>query len=341
VTRTLPQPILDALASNVQAPSLQVVVKDSFDRPDMTAPTIQSGDAGRSAMVQLRNGTYVQAYVNQPGLWNPAQVYTRAIITPTLPSGWGNYNLSKDGAEGQAGVALSLDPVTGATARLFYQRLSDQALCYQDTTDGVGWTAEQVAATPAKNAWALASGSIFQLYAALNHATGDQSKQDVVQYLWAAGMDWSAPQVWTNPPVQISGLSCVTIDYVDHIALGTLTREGGSLCFSTMTQAGGSWTTLTAVHPLDDPALGISSPHPGLSYWGEAFHTAATHYDSGAVTSAPKQHTELWTSPDFVHWHLEQMLSATFENGSLWNAVGAGWAVIDAGQSCRRVLQER
>ena len=67
--RALPQAILDALASNVQAPSLQVVVKDTFDRPDMTATTIQSGDGGRSAMVQLRNGTYVQAYVNQPGLW--------------------------------------------------------------------------------------------------------------------------------------------------------------------------------------------------------------------------------------------------------------------------------
>ena len=145
-------------------------------------------------------------------------------------------------------------------------------------------------------------------------------------------MGWSAPQVWTNPPVQISGLSCVTIDFVDHIALGTLTRDGGSLCFSTMTQAGGSWTTPTPVHPLDDPTLGISCPHPGLSYWDGAFHTAATHYDSGAVTGAPKQHTELWTSPDFIHWHLEQMISATFENGSLWNAMGAGWAVSDAGR---------
>jgi hypothetical protein len=330
--RALPQPILDALASNVQAPSLQAIVKDTFDRPDMTAPTIQSGDGGRSAMVQLRNGTYIQAYVNQPGLWHAAQVYTRAVTTPTVPSGWGNYNLRKDGAEGQAGVALSLDPVTGATARLFYQRLSDQALCYQDTTDGVSWIAEQVVASPGKNAWALASGSLYHLFAALNHVVGDQSKQDVVQYAYSVDLGWSGGSVWTNPPVQISGLSCVTLDFVDHIAVGALTRDGGALCFSTMTQAGGSWTVPTAVHPLDDPTLGISSLHPSLSYWDGAFHATATHYDSGAVTSEPKQHTELWTSPDFIHWHLDQLLSATFENGSQWNAVGAGWAVTDAGR---------
>ena len=96
-------------------------------------------------------------------------------------------------------------PIAGATARLFYQRLSDQAICYQDTADGVAWSDEQVAATPATNAWALASGSIFHVYAALNHSAGDQSKQDVVEYLWAGGLGWSGPQVWTNPPVQISG----------------------------------------------------------------------------------------------------------------------------------------
>jgi hypothetical protein len=139
-------------------------------------------------------------------------------------------------------------------------------------------------------------------------------------------------RTWTNPAVQISGISCVTVDFVDHIALGTLTRDGGSLCFATMTQAEGSWTTPAPVHPLDDPTLGISCPHPSLAYWDGAFHAAATHYDSGAVTAAPAQHTELWTSPDFTHWHLEQLIAATFENGSLWNAVGAGWAVSDAGR---------
>ena len=87
--RALPQAILDALASNVQAPSLQVVVKDTFDRPDMTATTIQSGDGGRSAMVQLSSGTYIQAYVNQPGLGNGAQVYSRAVTDPTLRGGLG------------------------------------------------------------------------------------------------------------------------------------------------------------------------------------------------------------------------------------------------------------
>jgi hypothetical protein len=191
--RALPQGILDALASNVQAPSLQVVVKDTFDRPDMTATTIQSGDGGRSAMVQLGSGTYIQAYVNQPGLGNGAQVYSRAVSDPAVPAAWGSYNPRTEGAGGQAGVALSLEPIAGATARLFYQRLSDRAICYQDTSDGVAWSDEQVAATPATNAWALGSGSIFQIYAALNHSAGDQSKQDVVEYLWAGGLGWSEP----------------------------------------------------------------------------------------------------------------------------------------------------
>jgi hypothetical protein len=268
----------------------------------------------------------------------PAAVYGRAVGDGTHVSDWGGYEPVADGAQGQAGVALSVDPVSGATARIFYQRLSDDAICYRDTTDGIEWSAEQVAATPGKSCWALCSGDMFQVYAAIDHAAGDHSKQDVVQYRYSEGLGWSEGTVWTNPPVQISGLSSVTVDHVDYIAMGTLTRAGGSLCFSVITQAGGAWTAPVAVHPLDDPSLGIMAPYPSLAYWDGSFHAASTQYDSGAATSSPITRTELWTSPDAVHWNLEQLVAGEFGDGARWDRAGDGWIVTDAG---RVVLSEK
>ena len=336
--RALSDEMLAALASPAQCPNFQVTVSDPFDRPDVNAPGIESGDAGRSDIVRLADGTIIQCYVNQPGLGNPAQVYSRAVADATQAGGWGGYDLRKDGAEGQAGVALSVDPVSGAIARMYYQRLSDHAICYQDTVDGVTWTPEKVAALPEKSCWALCSGDMFQVYAAVDHVAGDHSEQDVIQYLYSDGLGWSDGALWTNPPVQISGLSSATVDHVDYIAMGALTRAGGSLCFSTMTQAGGAWTSPVAVHPLDDPSLGVSAPYPSLSYWDGTFHVAATHYDSGAATSSPITKTELWTSPDAVHWHLEQLVAGDFSNGARWDPAGDGWVVSDAG---RVVLSEK
>jgi hypothetical protein len=235
-------------------------------------------------------------------------------------------------------VALSADPVSAALARIFYQRLSDHAICYQDTADGVAWSPEQVAALPGKTCWALCSGNMFQVYAAIDHTAGDHSRQDVIQCEYSDGLGWSGGTVWTNPPVQISGLSSVTVDHVDYIAIGTLTRPGGSLCFSTMTQGGGAWTAPVAVHPLDDSSLGVSAPYPSLSYWDGTFHAAATHYDSGIASSRSITKTELWTSPDAVHWHLEQLIAGEFGNGAHWDSVGDGWVVADAG---RMVLSEK
>jgi hypothetical protein len=62
---------------------------------------------------------------------------------------------------------------------------------------GVAWSHEQVAAAAATNACAQASGSIFQIYAALNHSPATNR----VKTSWntcGRGLGCSGPQGWTN-----------------------------------------------------------------------------------------------------------------------------------------------
>jgi hypothetical protein len=66
--RPIPDEIVAALASPAQSPNFQVVVSDPADRPDVGAACTPSGDAGRSDISRLADGTIIQVYVNQPSL---------------------------------------------------------------------------------------------------------------------------------------------------------------------------------------------------------------------------------------------------------------------------------
>jgi hypothetical protein len=328
--RALSTALTAAVEAALQQPSVRVVIADAVDRP-APEPIVTGTTTGRSAIVQLADGSWVRAYVNQPALGEAAAVYSQRVTTATAASQWMSYDLRTSAAAGQAGVALSLN---GAIIRLFYQRLADNALCYQESSDGMSWSAEVVAAAPGRRCWALASGGTNDLFAALNHVAGDDALQEVVFFAQRDGT-WSAGQSWTNAAVQIRGLSCVYQDGTYYLAAGAETRVAGGLATATLTFDGTSWSALSAIHPLDDPTLGLSSPYPHLSYWAGLFRLATTLYDSGAVTGTATQRCGLLLSRDCTHWKLLHYLGDAFVNGALW-APGPlgddgpnGWLVLD------------
>ncbi|HZT97363.1 MAG TPA: hypothetical protein VFB34_11080 [Chloroflexota bacterium] len=321
--------ITTALQSPTQDPYLSAVLKDTFDRPDPNQPSITSGNAGRSAIIKLSGslaGSYLRAYVNQPGLGSNAQVYSQLVSTPLTNLGWSTYNSRSTTAQGQAGVALAQ---FGSTIWLFYQRLSDNAICAQTSTDGIGWSAEAVVVNPGQRCYGLASAGNNDLFAAVDDGLSD-GKQNVYPYSYSGGI-WTAGPAWPTP-AQVTGLAVVYSSSTYRLVLGSVTRSSGAPCLSSTNYTGAAWGSLTPIHPLDDVAQGLSCPFPGLALINGTYRVAATHYDSGAASGAAGNRTEIWTSPDFIHWHLEQHLEQSFTNGA--NPVAGpngGFSVMDAG----------
>jgi hypothetical protein len=330
VARTVTPAITSALNSPVATPSLSAIILDTFDRPHAC---IINANAGRSAILQLAAGTWVRAYTNQPGLGSNASIYSQLITDPSNATQLNTYNLRSSTAAGQAGVALSL---FGSTIFLFYQRQSDNHVCYQTSTDAIGWSAETVASSTTVRAWALASAGNNDLFIAQDAVAGHDESQNVILLTYSAG-SFSVTATWTNPAVQINGLAAIFGSGTYRLALGAQSRKAGALALCTLTYNGSSWSPVTPVHPLDDPLTGISSPFPSLNLINNVYRLASTVYDSGSASGISGNRTELWTSPDFVHWYLEQLIGTSYTNGAniVTGQNGNGWILADAGTLLR------
>lgn len=327
MARTVPPAIAEALATKAATPALSVILQDAFDRPDPL--DITSAHAGRSSIIRLPDQTsYVRAYVNQPGAGLPAAVYTQLVCEAANPADWVSYDLRADNARQEAGTALAL---FGDTIFLFYVRVADSMICFQTSTDGIGWSTEAEIDDPA-SCWAMASAGNGDVFVAVNHDSLHDGAQDVLYYTWD-GSSWTMADTWTNPPVQISGLSAVWNGGAYRIAMGAQSRRDGALALCAMTRAGGAWSQVTPIHPLDDPATGRSCPYPGLALVDNRYRVASVVYDDGSDTGIAGSCCEMWTSPDFIHWHIEQLLDRVLVNGAepAPGPGGKGWLLADAG----------
>ncbi len=328
--RSIPSVITEALQSRAQTPYFSAVLKDQFDRPDPSQEAITSSNSGRSALLRLQGAPeahYVRAYVNQPGPGMAAQVYSQLVTSPLTNAGWSLYDLRSSVAQSQAGVALAQ---FGATIWIFYQRLSDNAICCQTSSDGAGWSSETVLVNPGHPCFALASSGNGDLFAAIDDGSG-AGVQNVIPYSYSAGV-WTAGPMWTLNATKITALSAVYASSTYQLVAGAVTRPGGATCLCSTSYAGAEWSSLTPIHPLDDAGQGLACPYPGVTIIEGIYRVAATHYDSGVASGQPGQYTELWSSPDFIHWHLEQHLATAFVNGAnIVAGIEGGFTVADAG----------
>lgn len=332
MARSIPAAITTALGQVVKQPAASVIVRDVFDRPFGSAT---GGASGRSAIIGLTDGGYLRAYVSQPGLPADATVYSQVISNVADPLQLGAWVIRASNAAMQAGVCLAL---YGTTIYLLYQRRSDYAVCYQTSGDGVTWTAETVASSPGVRVWALASASVDDLFQAQNAIAGDDSVQ-TVSLLSHAGGSFSTVSAWTNPSGLVRGLSAVYAGGSYKLALGAQSRPGGSLALCVQSYAAGAWSSLTPIHPIDDPDTGFSIPYPTVAAVAAGYRVAAEIYDSGLATGTVEDHCEMWTSPDFVHWSLEQTLSGPHPFGaSICPVSSGGWLVADAGGITRSTV---
>jgi hypothetical protein len=323
MVRTISAELQAAANWSPAAPALRVVLRDGLDRP---AAEITTGEVGRSAATQLADGTAVRAYVSQPSVDDPATVYRQNIGNVSDGGTIGPYSAGSTGAEGQAGVALT---VIDGTLFLFYQRLSDHAVCYQTSVDGVTWSDEAAAISPGVHAWGIAAAAGV-LAVAIDDP--DDSAQALVLYEWT-GSVWTALSTWPSGPIAIRGLSMVTDGAGFVIAMGSPSRSGGALSPCVVSFDGSEWSSLTAVRPIDDPALGLSCPYPSIGEVAGRLTLSTTIYDDGSASGSAGSITEMWTSPDGQTWHLWRVVSEpSFQyGGNITGLNGSGFLLFDAG----------
>ena len=325
MARTVPDGISGALVSVVRQPNLSLVVRDPFDRPYSSAT---GGAAGRSSITRQADGSYVRAYVTQPGVGVDASVYSQRLTDLSDPTQLSAWSLRSTDAAMQAGVCVA---IFGSTLFLFYQRRSDNAVCYQTSPDGVTWTAEAVASSPGVTVWAMASTGANDLIQSQDASPGEDSTQTVVLLAYGGG-SFTTTSAWTNPTGRVTGLSAVLEGGAYRIALGAQSRNGGSLALCTLGYSGSAWSGLTAIHPIDDPATGLTIPYPTITLIDGAYRIGAETYDSGVATGAADQRCEMWVSTDFVHWYMEQEVDGAFVDGAcVLSGPEGGWLLADAG----------
>jgi hypothetical protein len=138
MSRTLPPGLAAAIAASGQQPEISLTVQSLQTGLSLLA---SGGTAGRSSALVSSTGKILRAVCAQAGATNQAITVQR--ITPSTPGSWTAAGTTVTGnAVARAGCCLVQ---TGSTTRLFYQRSTDNLICYRDSTDdGLTWGAEQV-----------------------------------------------------------------------------------------------------------------------------------------------------------------------------------------------------
>lgn len=129
MSRPLPPGLAAKITATGQTPELSVTVQDLQIRPTLFA---SGGTAGRSSALLSSSGKILKAICTQAAATNQTVKVQR--ITPTTASDWTAAGVTvTTNAIARAGCAIVQ---TGSTTRCFYQRTSDNLICYKDSTDG-------------------------------------------------------------------------------------------------------------------------------------------------------------------------------------------------------------
>ncbi|HZU13371.1 MAG TPA: hypothetical protein VFB58_11075 [Chloroflexota bacterium] len=305
--RSLPAGLAALIAAPSQTPTLTLTVQDL--QPHLTV--LASGDApGRSSALLSSTGMLLRAVVAQNAATN--QTLTVQTITPANASSWTSPAVTvTSNAKASAGCCLAQ---TGGTTRLFYQRSSDNCICYRDSTDdGHTWGAETLvqSVTPGSlpYCYGIAASSIttiWTVWAAFDPYGVCSMYQSAYSTSWSAWV-LKGP---SNPGWgQMRGLTCLYAAGTLAFACGCGLRGYTSgISASTFTLTGSTYSAVTPIQQLDSPTQGLTLAYPDLCYdatdtSGFPWYAIATLTDDGSVSTSAHTRTTVFRSADGITWH--------------------------------------
>lgn len=309
MARTLPPGLAAKISAAGQQPELSLTVQDLQTRLSLFA---SGGTAGRSSALVSSTGKILRAVCTQSGATNQAIAVQR--ITPGTFSSWTAAGTGVTGnAIARAGCCLVQ---TGSTTRLFYQRSSDNLICYRDSTDdGVTWGAEQVTVATVPTAMLYCYGiaadtttSLHTEWAAFDPAGVCGIYRTAYSGSWAA---WSAVGPATPAYGGLRGLAVTTVSGTRRFVCGMGMRgytSGISAAWFTWNGAS-TYSGASAIQSLDSPSQGLSLSYPDIFYdssnlYGDARQWYATVLltDDGSVSTSAHTRTTLYRSSDGSTW---------------------------------------
>lgn len=317
MARTLTSTISSALSAGHGSPAIQVTIQDQMTRFSQLA-SITNGTQGMVAAFVTSAGTILRALVPQAAQLTSVQV--QRITSPTTAAQWtAAYATITSTARRDGGCAFAQQ---AGTIRCFYQRSSDGAVCYRDSTDdGVTWGAENaLPATPIGTGtitYGISAVSPTEVYVAQSSAS--YASAIIYHATYSAGV-WSAwANVGPSSPAwgKVRGLQVWSAHAKDYFLAGVQTRAGtastnGGIAAAVTTYDGTSWSAWSNVAPMDNGGLGLSWQWPSLWYDGTTWYAATQLQDDGSISGAAGNRASLWTSTDFSTWTLIAATAGAF-----------------------------
>lgn len=305
--RSLPAGLAPLISGSSQEPTLALSVQDL--RPRLT--TIAAGALnGRSSALLSATGHLIRAIVAQGATAN--QAITVQTIAPATAADWSAAGVTvTSNATASAGCCLAQ---TAGITRLFYQRSSDNCICYRDSgDDGRTWGAETLVQSVTPDSlpfcYGIAASSttaIWTVWAAFDPYGVCSMYRSTYGTAWSA---W-AQEGPSNPGWgQMRGLSCLAAAGTLAFACGCGLRGYTSgISAATFTLSGGTYSAVTPIQQLDSPAQGLTLAYPDLFYdsgdsSGSPWYAIATLTDDGSVSTAAHTRTTVFRSADGVTWH--------------------------------------
>lgn len=304
MARTLPAAIQTALQQSGQQPYFSVTLQDLIARYSTFA---QGTTNGRTDALVSPAGTLIRALVGQGA--DPNNLLVQRITSPSTASQWSAAyaTVASSVAKAAAGCALATDGVS--RIRLFYQRNSDSAIVYRDSTDdGQTWGAETLvlaAPTGQSLCYGICSDNpnrVFAIFAAFSYAACGFYRSSFTTS-WSAWSNEgpSSPTGWG----QLRGLSCVAISGTVYFAAGVQIKNAlTGIGVSTCTYNGTTYSAWSQVQPLDNGNIGItlSNPHIHWDAAGGNWYLTILAGDNGSVSGTTQTRLTVLQSPDFSTW---------------------------------------